>query len=431
MRLQGSMENRQGKLWVGGVSVEDLVAKYGTPLYIYDEERIRSQCAAIVEAGKQYPKSFKAYYASKAFPNAAVERIVHGQGLGIDAASEGEMRVALMAGVPAEDILLHGAYKTDAFLELGISRGAGRIVVDSFGEIARIQSIAARLGKTVQVLMRINPGIEAETHEAVRTADLDVKFGFPLLEGEALRATAMLKECSHIRLRGVHCHVGSQVFKMDVFDLAAQMLLEFMQKAGEVYGAPLDELNLGGGFGAYYKESDTPKEMQECVQTITHYVQKHAKALGMELPSLMIEPGRAIVAEAAVSVYTVGMIKEIPGINTYVVIDGGLFENPRPQLYGSVYTAFLPNRMDEPAERTYTVSGFCCETDTLIKKSLLPDVKEGDLLAFLTAGAYQAAMASNYQRTPRPAIVLVRDGQSHMIQRRQTIEDVLAFDVLP
>lgn len=429
MRLHGTMENRDGRLWMGGIDVEALVRQYGSPLYIYDETHILRQCAAIQQAAKEYPAGMRAYYASKAFPNAAIERIVHQQGIGVDVASEGELRVAMLADVPFEDIMLHGVVKSDAYLQLAIQNGIGMIVVDSLDEIPRIEAIAAQHSVRVKALLRINPGVEAETHKAVRTADLDTKFGVPLLEGLALEAVRRMLKSPHIQLMGVHCHVGSQVFKMDVFDVAADILLSFMREAQDI-GATMDILNLGGGFGSYYKEGDTPQTMEQSVRIIAKAVQAHCAKKGMPLPRLMIEPGRSIVAEAAVAVYTVSVVKDIPGVNTYVVTDGGLFENPRPQLYGSVYTPFLPLRMNEQADRAYVVSGLCCETDTLVEKAKLPSVRAGDLLALLTSGAYQAAMAGNYQRSPKPAIVLVKDGQSRLIQRRQTLDEVLALDIV-
>ena len=430
MRMRGGADCREGRLMINGRYGSDLAEEFGTPLYVYNENTIRVQCTAILEALKAYPGKSGAFFASKAFPNIAVNKVVHQVGIGVDVSSHGELCVALKAGIPGRDIIVEGAMKKDAYIEAAVTCDARLIVIDAMSEIDRVESIAAKQGKTVDVLIRVNPGVEAETHKAVRTANLDTKFGIPLLEGMARRAVDKASKQPHLRMRGIHCHVGSQVFKMDVYDVASGMLLDFMKET-ESIGVKMDILDLGGGFGAWYSRGDTPMQMVESVQMVTQAVQGHCTRLKMDLPELMIEPGRSIVAESAVALYTVEAVKEIPGVNTYLVTDGGLFENPRPHLYGSKYTAYLVNRVDAKAERYYTVAGSSCESDTIIPRVKLPLVREGDLLAIPSAGAYQLAMAGNYNRMPKPAAVLVNDSRAALIARRQTFDEVLANEEVP
>lgn len=430
MRMRGGADSRDGRLTVGGRFVADLAAEFGTPLYIYNEHFIKAQCASVVEALSEYPGESKAYYASKAYPNAAIDALVCGMGLGIDVSSHGELLTALRAGVPGGEIILHGSVKQAAYLRCALENGVGLIVVDAMPEIARIGAIAAEYGRTADILIRINPGVEAETHKAVRTANLDTKFGIPLSGELARKAVIAALEQPGVNLRGIHCHVGSQVFKMDVYDVAAGILLSFMKEA-EALGARMEILNLGGGFGSWYSRGDTPMQMLESVQTVTRAVTAQCARLQMEPPTLMIEPGRAVVAEGCIALYTVEAIKEIPGVNTYLVTDGGLYENPRPLMYGSKYTAFLADRVADKAERYYTVAGLGCEADTVIQRVKLPQAREGDLLAIPSSGAYQLAYAGNYNRMPHPAAILVSDSRAAVIGRRQTLDEVLAADVMP
>ncbi len=430
MRLRGGMESRDGELCIGPYRACELAQQYGTPLYVYYEDYIRSQCQSICAALGDYPAKSRVYYASKAFPNAAIDKLVHSEGLGIDVSSEGELRAAMLAGIPMQDVIVHGANKQVSYLKLAVEQKAGLIVIDSAQEIGCLGRIAQEAKRDVDILLRVNPGVEAETHKAVRTANLDTKFGIPLLYDAAIRAVQEALATPRLNLRGVHCHVGSQVFKMDVYDVAAGILLAFMQEANAL-GAKMDIVNLGGGFGCWYSRGDTPMQMLESVQLITRAVQAHCTALKIDLPELMIEPGRAVVAESAMALYTIGAVKEIPGVNTYLVTDGGLFENPRPLFYGSRYTAFLAGKLEAKSEKYYTVSGMSCESDTLIQRVKLPIAHEGDLLAMPSSGAYQLAMSGNYNHMPRPAAVLVSGRRAALIQRRQTLDEVLAAQTLP
>lgn len=407
-----------GRLSIAGVDVTSLAAEFGTPVFVYDEDHVRRRCREAVSAWGD-----GVAYASKAFLCRAMARLAHEEGMSIDVSTAGEMHVALAAGVPAERLVLHGNNKSDAELTRALREGVGRIVVDSFDEIDRLERLAPGLGVRPRVLVRVTPGIEAHTHEYVMTGQDDSKFGFGLASGAAATAVERLSAPgSPVEMVGLHAHIGSQIFALESFDKAIAVLAEFFLPLG------LEELCIGGGLGvAYVEGEDTPP-----ISGWAEQVRRSAAGAGIG-PSIRItaEPGRSIVASAAITCYTVGTVKEIPGLRTFVSVDGGMSDNPRPVLYGSGYEAFLVRAADAPRPRTVTIVGKHCESgDVIVRDARVPaDLQVGDLLATPVTGAYGHSMASTYNKVPRPPVVFVRDGAARPVVRRETLEDLLAQDV--
>ena len=406
-----------GALKVAGVDVLDLVAEHGTPVFVYDEEHIRSRARQAVDAW-----GAGVAYASKAFLCLAVARLVHEEGMSIDVSTAGEMHVALASGVPAARLVLHGNNKSDAELTTALGAGVGRIVVDSFDEIDRLERLAPALGRRPRVLIRVTPGIEAHTDEFVMTGQDDSKFGFGLASGAAAEAVARLRhERSPVELVGLHSHIGSQVFALESFEKAMAVLAEFFVPL------ELEELCVGGGLGVAYIEQEEDRSIAEWAA----HVRAAATASGISAAvRLTAEPGRSIVAAAALTCYTVGTVKDIPGVRTYVSVDGGMSDNPRPVLYGSGYEAFLVREVGAARPRTVTVVGKHCESgDVIVRDAQVPsDLAVGDILATPVTGAYGHSMASTYNKVPRPPVVFVRDGRARVVVRRETLDDLLALD---
>jgi len=415
----------EGGLRVGGVDVMDLVEEVGTPVFIYDEEHLRMRCQ---EARQAFGP--RAAYASKAFLCKAMAALAYEEGLCIDVSTGGELAVALAAGVPGERLVLHGNNKSEAELEAAIAAGVGRIVVDSFDEIDRLARLLSRpgpvqggsLGPPPNVLVRVTPGIEAHTHEYVMTGQEDSKFGFGLASGAAAEAIERLRHpTSCVRLVGIHAHIGSQIFALESFEQALAVLGPFFSDQG------LEELCIGGGLGVPYVTGEAAPSITEWAKTL----REAARAAGIgDTVVLSAEPGRSIAAAAAITCYTVGTIKTLPGVRTYVSVDGGMSDNPRPVLYGSGYEAFLPREAQALRPRTVTIVGKHCESgDVLVRDASVPeDLEVGDVLATPVTGAYGHAMASNYTKVPRPPVVFVRDGSWRVVVRRETYSDLLTFD---
>lgn len=422
-------EAQRDRLVVGGVAAADLAREHGTPVYVMDEARLRANCRAYVTALRAaYPRS-RPVFASKALCCVATCRLAYDEGLAVDVVSAGEIHTALRAGVPAGDLLLHGSNKTPDEIRLALERGVGRIVVDNFHDLELIGVLTEGAGRPADVLLRLTPGIEPHTHQAIQTGGVDSKFGFGLVDGTARKAVAAALALPGIRLRGLHCHIGSQVMDLDPFVRAAESLMEFAAWMAREHRAPVDELDLGGGLGIRYLPSDRPPAIATYVDALAGVVRRRAEEHRLPLPLLMVEPGRSIVGDAGVTLYTVGAVKTIAGIRTYVSVDGGMYENPRPALYQARYQAVLANRLGEPATDKVTVAGRCCESgDVLIWESHLPAPRSGDLLAVFSTGAYNYSMASNYNRYPRPPIVLVREGRSRVVVTGETMDDLLAHD---
>jgi diaminopimelate decarboxylase len=413
----GATINTAGRLSIAGVDVLDLCEAFGTPVFVYDEEHIRRRCREAVAAW-----GGGVAYASKAFLCRAMARLAFEEGMRIDVSTGGELHVALAAGVPGASLVLHGNNKSDAELSRALDAGVGRIVVDSFDEIDRLERLAPGAARRPEVLMRVTPGIEAHTHEYVMTGQDDSKFGFGLASGAAVVAAARLQRTgSPVALVGIHAHIGSQIFSLDSFDKAVVALAKFFSTLG------LTELCIGGGLGAPYVTGESAPTMTEWAGRVR--AAATAAGIGPEV-RLTAEPGRAIVAAAAVTCYTVGTIKEIPGVRTYLSVDGGMSDNPRPVLYGSGYEALLVRAADAPRPRTVTVVGKHCESgDVIIRDAQVPaDVEVGDVLATPVTGAYGHSMASTYNKVPRPPIVFVRDGVSRVVVRRESLDDLLALD---
>ena len=409
-----------GRLRIGGVDVLSVVEEVGTPVFIYDEEHLRRRCR---EARQAFGP--RVAYASKAFLCKAMAALAHEEGCCIDVSTGGELAVALAAGVPGERLVLHGNNKSCAEMEAALEAGVGRVVVDSFDEIERLTSLTGpnHAGPPPKVLVRVTPGVEAHTHEYVMTGQDDSKFGFGLASGAAAAAVERLRHPSAgVRLVGVHAHIGSQIFALEGFERALAVLGPFFNEL------ELEELCLGGGLGVAYVTGETAPSITEWAQVL----RRAAAAAGVaDHVVLCAEPGRAIVAAAGLTCYTAGTVKDLPGLRTYVSVDGGMSDNPRPVLYGSGYEAFLPREVTAARPRVVTVVGKHCESgDVLVRDACVPaDLRVGDVLATPVTGAYGHSMASNYNKVPRPPVVFVKDGQRRVVVRRETYEDMLALDM--
>lgn len=426
--------NESGRLEIGGCDCAALAEKYGTPLYIMDEDYIRSVCRAFRQTIAQTYGAGNMAYASKAFSCKAIYNVMKQEGTCIDVVSGGEIYTASAAGFDMSKAFFHGNNKTDAELDLAMRAGVGTIVVDAADDAERINEYAKKYGKVQKVLVRVNPGVEAHTHSYIQTAKVDSKFGFAIKSGAAEAAVRQAAGMSNLKFAGVHCHIGSQIFDRSAFALAVDVMTDFIKKLQED-GISVDVLNLGGGFGVHYTEEDPKYNVREyCdyVKLLTQTLSDCVERKGIKKPEFIIEPGRAIVGEAGVTLYTVGAIKNIPGVRKYVAIDGGMTDNIRPALYEAKYEAVLANRANEKPEEVVTIAGKCCESgDIIIKDIALPKVRRGDLLAVFTTGAYCYSMASNYNRNTIPPVVFVRGGKSGYAVRPQTYEDLTRLDAIP
>ena len=416
-----------GVLHIAGVDVRDLAGEYGTPLFVFDEEDFRSRC-------RQWRAGFGdgAYYAGKAFLCVGVARMVAEESLGLDVCTGGELAVALRAGFPTDRIVFHGNNKSPAELAAAVDNRVGRVVVDSFEEIARLAQTAADAGSRQPVLVRVTPGVEAHTHSYVATGQEDQKFGFSLASGAAEEAIRRIAGLNSLALVGLHAHIGSQIFDTQGFSLAAHRMVGLAAATEKNHHIAVAELNLGGGLGIAYTSEDAPLPVAEFADRLRTVIGKECAAAGIAPPRLAAEPGRAIVGPTTVTLYEVGTVKDLPGLRTYVSVDGGMSDNIRTALYGAHYTALLASRhSDEPAH-PMTVCGRHCESgDIVVPNAALPaDVSPGDLIAVPASGAYHRSMASNYNHVPRPAVVAVRDGASRVLVRREEEEDLLRLDVL-
>ena len=420
--LPDTARNADGHLVIGGVDMVDLAAEVGTPALILDRATFESRAkafASVVEPSR-------VYYACKALCCVAICEMADALGLSLDVCSGGELATALAAGVPPERLLFHGNNKSEGELEAARDAGVGRVVVDSFDEIDRLEKVRV----DARFLVRVTPGVEAHTHEFIQTGQEDSKFGFTLAEDHALEGLRRTAALSKGRLVGVHAHIGSQIFEMAAYDLAVRRLAELLSKARDAFGFEADEINLGGGLGIAYTEDEVTPDPAESATRVAEAVRREFGALGMRVPQLSIEPGRSLIGSAGVTLYRVGTIKRIPGVRTYVSVDGGMSDNIRPALYGARYEAFLADRMDAPEGPRVTVAGKHCESgDVLIRDVRLPsDIAPGDLLCVPATGGYTYSMANNYNRIPRPPVVLVEEGKATTIVERETTDDLLRLD---
>ena len=419
-----------GKLYIGGCSIEELIKKYDSPLYILDEITLRKSCRAYKEAlEKYYPGKSLPIYASKANSSLFMSNLVSSEGLGLDAVSEGELLTALKGGVPNEKIVFHGNNKSDKEIEFAV-RNNIQVILDNDYDLERLEKISNSLNRNLEIMIRFTPGIECHTHEYIRTGSFDSKFGFGIDYLNTL--FDRIKNAKNLSLRGLHAHIGSQIFELDPHKDLGEIMVNVILNAKK-FGHDIKKLNLGGGLGIKYTENDDPPSIDEWVKTISTSVVKACKKYNLDLPTLMCEPGRSIVSTAGITIYTIGSFKEIPGIRTYLSVDGGMSDNPRPITYQSNYSACLvSNPLNINSKNTYTIAGKHCESgDVLFKEIELADCKSGDLICVFGTGAYNISMSSNYNRIPRPAAVLVCNGESEIIQKRESPLDLLNYDVLP
>ncbi len=423
--------NQAGHLEIGGCDTVDLAKQYGTPLYVMDEAYIRNVCAGYTATLDSVYPDYKVCYASKAFSTKAIYTIMREEGLGADVVSGCELKTALAGGMDADSIYFHGNNKLPEELAEAVKAGVHAVVIDSFYEMTLLNEIAAQKNKRQSVMVRVNPGIDAHTHHFVQTSRVDSKFGFSIADGTAQKAIETIGTFENLSFIGIHCHIGSQIFELKPFELAVEKMTDFMVALGKV-GIPVAELNMGGGYGVTYTEEDKPLEPRQYAEAIAKKVKACCAEKNLPAPHLVLEPGRSIVGEAGITLYTVGAIKEIKDIKKYIAVDGGMFENPRYALYRSKYDAVLANRMSDSAEETVTVAGKCCESgDMLIEDIRLPKAQSGDLLAILTTGAYHYSMAGHYNRNPIPPVVLVRDGRSDYMVKPESYERIMELDTYP
>ncbi len=433
MHLHGtSRVNDKGRLEIGGCDSTELVAQFGTPLYVVDEAQVRSKAKQFMEAFRASGLKFQVAYASKAFCVMAMCRIVEEEGMSLDIVSDGELYTALQAGFPPERIHFHGNNKSPQEIGMAIDAGIGCFVVDNFVELHMLNQIAGEKGQQVSILLRVTPGVEAHTHEFISTGQTDSKFGFDMGNGSAYHGYQVAKELTNLHILGIHSHIGSQIFEVDGFRLAMEKVIHFATKVRNELGVTFQVVNLGGGFGIRYVEGDTPRPIAKYVQAITDGIKTFFTDHQYPIPEIWIEPGRSIIGDAGTTLYTIGTYKDIPSVRKYISIDGGMTDNPRYALYGSKYEAMIANRANEPTEEIVTVAGKCCESgDIIIKDVSLPNAISGDILAVSCTGAYNYAMASNYNRLRRPAVVFVHDGQADIAVKRETLEDIICQDVIP
>ncbi len=422
----------EGHLLFAGQDTAELLRQYGSPLYLMDEERIRENCRTYYTAMKEaFGEAALPFYASKAASFKEIYRIVAEEGLGADVVSCGELYTAYKAGFPMDRACFHGNNKTDEDIAFALKLGVGCFVVDNEEELHAINRIAAEQGKTQAVLLRLTPGIDTHTYEAVNTGKVDSKFGSAIETGQAEAITALALKLPHIDLKGFHCHVGSLVFDSDTFLRSADIMLDFIAAMRDRLGYTAEELDLGGGYGVRYVESDPTIDIAANIHEVAKSVKAKCAALALPLPALRMEPGRSIVADAGMTLYTVGTIKKIPGYKNYVSIDGGMSDNPRYALYESVYTVAAAEKMNEATDMIADLVGRCCESGDIIQPQVaLPaSLKRGDIIAVLTTGAYNYSMASNYNRIPRLPIVLLNKGESRVAVKRETLEDLIRNDI--
>ena len=418
-----------GQLVIGGCRAVELAQEYGTPVYVLDEATLRNRCRSFVgEFNRLYPGT-RVLYASKAYINPALARIFHEEGLGLDVVSGGELAVAQAAGFPLENVYFHGNNKTPDELEEAVKLGIGRVVVDSFHELDLLNRIAADAGKTQDILIRVSPGIDPHTHAYTTTGIIDSKFGFSIQTGDAARAIRQALAAPNLDLRGLHFHLGSPIFELEPYQAATDLVLRFAAGFREE-GLELQEFSPGGGFAIAYTRDQQPPAIAEYAKAIVETLEATCNELGLARPALLVEPGRSIIGPAGVALYRIGAIKDIPGIRKYVSVDGGMGDNIRPALYQASYEVISASKANSGATETVTIAGKYCESgDVLASDVMLPTAEPGDVIAIPASGAYCPSMASNYNLNPRPPMVLVREGQSRLIRRRESYQDLMLCDL--
>ena len=417
-------------LTIGGCDTVELVEKYGSPLYVIDEATLRAICNDFKNAFKSYPHT-RMMYASKALCTSAITKLLDSEGFAFDTVSIGEIYTVLNSGVSLSKVLFNGNNKTEEELDFAIKNDIGRISVDNFLEVKLISKIAGRYNKHVDVLLRITPGIECHTHEYIQTGQLDSKFGFDLSQLDEV-IKDITQNHNNITIRGLHAHIGSQIFEPQCFHDEIDVLIQEISRVEAKFGIKFDEINIGGGLGVKYTEKDKPPSVNEIADVIIASLEKHIEKYNIEPPTLYIEPGRSIISTSGVTLYTIGSMKQVPNMTKYVTVDGGMSDNPRPSMYQAEYCADVANKMNETKKEVVTIAGRFCESgDILIKDINLPIMETGDILCVYNTGAYNYSMASNYNRVEKPAMVLVNNAQSDIIIKRESLEDIIAHDVIP
>ena len=423
--------NAAGHLTVAGADTVELAKEYGTPLYVMDEAVLRRNMRRYADTmAKYFPAGSMPLMASKALSIKELYRIADDEGIGADVVSAGELYTALSAGFPAEKLYFHGSAKTMREIRMGVEAGIACFIVDNFEELHRISRVAGELGVTQGIMLRITPGIDPHTYEAVNTGRVDSKFGVAIETGQAFDITKEALETPNTRLLGFHCHIGSQIFEAKPFLDAVDIMTQYIADVRDRLGYTAEVLNLGGGIAVPYVFRDPVIDLDAYIRDICEHLAERCRALGLPVPRVLMEPGRSIVADAGITLYTVQNIKVIPGYKKYVAVDGGMTDNPRYALYGAEHTALVANKASEPADEIVTIAGRCCESDALIGENMaLQKAEVDDIVAVLVTGAYNYSMASNYNRVPRSPVVMLKDGQARVVVRRETLEDVVAYDV--
>lgn len=430
MRLFDGMTVKNGELNISGVGVSELKAQYGTPLYVYDENMLVNQCRTFINNFKSSRFSTEVLFASKAFSCLEVLRIANREGLGVDVVSLGEIHTAYKAGYDMRRAYFHGNNKTREELQYALEVGVGTIVIDNDYEYEMINKIVRESGNTVDVLLRINTGIDAHTHEYIKTAKDDSKFGYSVYDETIYDLIADINNQSNLNFVGFHSHIGSQIFEKTSFFEAVKVVMKFTRRVQERLGLTISVLNLGGGFGVYYTEEDRPFELAEFLREYIEVVERESDNFGLDLTKVVIEPGRSLTCNAGSTLYSVGGVKKTFAGREYVFVDGGMADNPRYALYKAKYEAMLANKMNEEADATYTVAGKCCESgDMLVMDAKLPKAEQGDLLLVSSTGAYNYSMSSNYNRLPKLPVVFVKDGISRLVVKGETLEDLIRQDI--
>lgn len=424
-------EVKKNYLHLGGCDVVELARQYGTPLYIFDEETLRKQCCEFTgRFTARYPDT-AVVYACKAYINLALARIFQEEGLGLDVVSAGEMAIARAAGFPLNKAYFHGNNKGEEELNLALEWGIGRVVVDNFHELSLLQDIASRMKKKQDILLRLSPGVDPHTHHKTTTGILDSKFGFPIVTGQAEEAVKLALKQPNLNLIGLHSHLGSPIFEMEPYKEAIEIVLDFSARMKGKYNFNMKEFSPGGGYAIQYVRESPPPPVAAYADAISSALKEGCKKFGLSLPRMIIEPGRAIVGRAGVALYQVGARKDIPGLRTYISVDGGMADNIRVSLYGARYEALAANRAEDENTNVFTIAGKFCESgDILLRDVSFPALRPGDLLALPASGAYCLSMASNYNASLRPAVVIVKDGKAKLCRRRETYEDLYRCDTV-
>lgn len=420
----------QGELILGGCKASDLAAKYGTPVYVLDEDTLRARCRSFIDEFRKIYPATSVSYACKAYINPILAKLFLEEGMGFDVVSGGELATTVNAGIPMDEVYFHGNNKTPQELEEALEHSIGWVVVDSFHEIELLDRLAGEAGKTQNILIRVSPGVDPHTHEYTTTGILDSKFGFSIQTGHAAEAIRLGLAAKNLNLRGLHFHLGSPIFELEPYRVAVDLVLRFAAQFREE-GLELQRFSPGGGFAISYKREDEPPAVSDYAEAIISTMTETCQDLGMELPSLVIEPGRAIIGPAGVALYRVGAIKDVPGVRKFVSVDGGMGDNIRPALYQAEYEVLAANKANQELVEKVTIAGKYCESgDLLATDVMLPKLDAGDLLAIPAAGAYCPSMASTYNMNPKPPMVLVKDGKSRLIRRRETYQDLLHLDLV-